>query len=251
MNSAPPDAFRYSPGFYDYIEQGARRSAERLLPVIHTSLSPASVLDVGCGRGIWLATWLELGVPEVFGLDGAYIDTTRLAVPPATFRSVDIAQPFDLGRRWALVQCLEVAEHIPPAQSATLVQNLINHADHILFSAAEPGQGGHHHINERPLEFWRDLFAPHGYRAYDVVRPGLHADTTVGPWYRYNTLLYVRESAASTLPDVIRRTRLDPGSPIPRFAPFGWRLRRLLLRPLPVGLVTALARLKNRLNRSS
>ncbi|HWA28248.1 MAG TPA: methyltransferase domain-containing protein [Lacunisphaera sp.] len=251
MSSTPPDTFRYSPGFYDYIEQGARRSAQRLLPLIHTPLAPASVLDVGCGRGLWLSVWRELGVSEVLGLDGAYVDTTRLAIPSAAFGSMDIAQPFNLGRRWGLVQCLEVGEHIPGAQSSILVQNLVNHGDHILFSAAEPGQGGHHHINERPLEFWRELFAPHGYQAYDPVRPLLHADAAVEPWYRYNTLLYVRNSAAGTLPEVVRQTRLDAAKPIPRFAPLSWRLRRAFLRPLPTGVITALAQIKNRLNRSS
>ena len=100
MSSTPPDAFRYSPGFYDYIEQGARRSTARLLPIIQAALAPASVLDVGCGRGIWLEAWIQLGVQDVLGLDGAYVDPARLAIPSASFRSTDIAQPFDLGRRW-------------------------------------------------------------------------------------------------------------------------------------------------------
>ena len=114
MNAPPPAPFRYSPEFFDYIEQGARRSATRLLPLIHQSLAPASVLDVGCGRGLWLAVWTQLGVRDVLGLDGDYLQPDRLAIPPASFRSLDISQPFDLGRKWALVQCLEVAEHIPP-----------------------------------------------------------------------------------------------------------------------------------------
>ncbi len=251
MNPAPPAPFRYSPGFYDYIEQGARRAADRLLPIINSSLAPAGVLDVGCGRGIWLDAWIRLGVPDVLGLDGAYVDPARLAIPAASFRSLDVSEPFELRRRWSLAQCLEVGEHIPPARSAMLVQNLTHHADHILFSAAEPGQGGHNHINEQPLEFWRQLFRQHGYDAYDVVRPVLHDDRMVEPWYRYNTLLYVRDSAAAALPDAATRTRLDPNRPIPRFAPWSWQIRRLLLRPLPVGLVTALGRLKNRLNGSS
>ena len=251
MNPAPPVTFHYSPGFYDYIEQGARRAADRLLPIIYASLEPAGVLDVGCGRGIWLDAWIRLGVADVLGLDGSYVDPARLAIPADSFRSVDVALPFDLGRRWSLAQCLEVGEHIPTDRSATLVKNLTTHSDHILFSAAEPGQGGHNHINEQPLEFWRELFSRHGYQAYDVVRPVLHADQSVEPWYRYNTLLYVRDSATAALPEAVTRMRLDAGRPIPRFAPWSWQMRRLLLRPLPVGLVTALGRLKNRLNGSS
>jgi hypothetical protein len=251
MKAAPSSEFSYSAGFYDYIEQGARRSAARLLPLVHQALAPASVLDVGCGRGLWLDAWIGLGVPEVLGLDGSYVDPASLAIPSTAFRSTDVAQPFDLGRRWALAQCLEVGEHIPTGQSETLVQNLARHADYILFSAAEPGQGGHNHVNEQSLEYWRELFARNGCHAYDVVRPVLHADHSIEPWYRYNTLLYIRESAVPALPASVSRQRLDANRPLPRFAPLGWRLRRTLLRPVPTSVVTALARLKNRIARSS
>ena len=251
MNPAPPAEFQYSPGFYDYIEQGARRSASKLLPLLHQALAPASVLDVGCGRGIWLEVWSQLGVRDFLGLDGDYLQPERLAIPPASFRSLDVSAPFSLGRQWALVQCLEVAEHIPPDRSETLVENLTAHADHILFSAAEPGQGGHNHINEQPPEYWRALFQRRGFQAYDVVRPVLHADPAVEPWYRFNALLFVRDGAAAALPEAIRRTALPPDRPIPRYANWTWRVRCWLLRPLPVGLVTALGRLKNRLSGSS
>lgn len=251
MSAPDPTAFQYSPGFYDFIEQGARRSADLLLPRVARAVAPASVLDVGCGRGIWLAAWPQLGARDLLGLDGPYVQVDRLAVPPAAFRSLNVTQCFDLGRRWDLVQCLEVAEHIPPSTSSCLVENLVRHGDRVLFSAAVPGQGGHNHINERPLEYWRGLFAAQGYHAFDVVRPELAGQAAIAPWYRFNTLLYVRASAVAALPDWARQTALDPARSIPDYAPLSWRLRRLLLRPLPVGAVTALGRLKNRVLRSS
>jgi len=251
MTAPASDSFAYSPGFYDYIEQGARRSAERILPLVAAPLAPKSVLDVGCGRGLWLAAWTQLGVTDVLGLDGDYLERDRLAIPPAQFRSKDIARPFDLGRRWDLVQCLEVAEHIPPAAGEVLVQNLARHGDRILFSAAVPGQGGHNHINERPLAYWRDLFEQHGYRAFDLVRPRVAADPAIDLWYRFNVLLYVHERALASLPEAVQQTALEAGQSIPSYAPWSWRLRCAVLRPLPVGLVTALARLKNRVLRSS
>jgi SAM-dependent methyltransferase len=251
MTSPAPDSSAYSPGFYDYIEAGARRSAECILPLVAAAIGPASVLDVGCGRGIWLAVWQDLGVKDVLGLDGDYIAPERLAIGRDRFRATNIAAPFDPGRRWDLVQCLEVAEHIPPASSEQLVRNLVGQGDVILFSAAVPGQGGHDHINERPLDDWRELFAREGYRAFDLVRPRVRDDRDVDAWYRFNTLLYVHERAVSRLSAETQRTALDPAQPVPDVAPWSWRLRRAVLRPLPAAWITALARLKNRVLRSS
>jgi SAM-dependent methyltransferase len=251
MKAAPTDTFSYSRGFFDFIESGARRSATRLLPFVHERFTPQSVLDVGCGRGLWLQVWQQLGTGDILGLDGAYLDVDRLAIPTGAFRCFDISRSFNLGRRWDLVQCLEVAEHIPPDRSETLIDNLTKHSDLILFSAAEPGQGGHYHVNERPLEFWRELFKRRGYQAYDLVRPSIHRDPDIEPWYRYNTLLYVSDQRVPSLPASVGGTRLDPVAPVPRFETWGWGLRRRLLQPLPVRWVTALAVLKNRLRRHS
>lgn len=81
---------------------------------------------------------------------------------------------------------------IPPPVKP-LVVNLIVHAPMVLFSAAPPGQGGEHHVNERTYEFWRGLFARHGYACFDFLRPRLHSASGIEPWYRYNLLLFVRE----------------------------------------------------------
>ena len=66
------------------------------------------------------------------------------------------------------------------------------HADVVLFSAAIPHQGGHHHVNERFPEYWRDLFGAEGYAAVDLLRPRLWDDEAVLPWLRQNLLVFAR-----------------------------------------------------------
>jgi hypothetical protein len=80
------------------------------------------------------------------------VETARLAMPAKHFAAFDLSRPFRLGRRFDLVQSLEVAEHIPPAQTEIFVDNLAAHGDVILFSAAVPGQGGEFHVNEQPYD---------------------------------------------------------------------------------------------------
>jgi hypothetical protein len=83
-------------------------------------------------------------------VDGDDVPRGALAIPAAAFWAIEISQPFDLGRRFDLLQCLEVAEHLPEMHSDTLIDNLCRHGDLIMFSAAIPGQGGDFHV-------WPDL----------------------------------------------------------------------------------------------
>jgi 2-polyprenyl-3-methyl-5-hydroxy-6-metoxy-1,4-benzoquinol methylase len=101
----------YDGTFFERLAHGARPSAAAVIPLVIRLASPASVLDVGCGVGSWLAEWISAGVPDVLGLDGDYVDRAALEIPAANFRSAELSHPFSLGRRFDLVQSLEVAEH--------------------------------------------------------------------------------------------------------------------------------------------
>jgi SAM-dependent methyltransferase len=241
--TAPATA--YDSKFFNSISAGSSRSAQRLLPLVIGALAPRSVLDVGCGRGAWLAEFMRLGVGDAMGVDGDYVKPETLAIPATQYTARDITQPFDLGRQFDLAICLEVGEHIPNAASAALVANIVRHAPMVLFSAAVPGQGGQDHINEMPLDFWRELFMADGYDAFDPFRRVLRGQREVEPWYRNNVLLYVRSDAAARLPDAVRATAVAPGSPIADLSSPLFQLRKAVLRRLPRSVVNAMARAKH------
>jgi SAM-dependent methyltransferase len=188
---------------------------------------------------------MENAVPSVIGVDGAYVERSSLLIDEAQFRSFDLAQPFDLGDTFDLVVSLEVAEHLAAQHAAGFVDNLVRHGRKVLFSAATPGQGGEFHVNEQPLQYWREHFAARGFQCFDPLRSRLSTENRVEPWYRYNSLLYVREDAVSELPEVVQATRIPEGTPIPDVAPVSWRARNAVLRTLPRPLVEALAKLKH------
>jgi SAM-dependent methyltransferase len=236
----------YDDVFYEYQREGALRSARLLAPLLHHAWAIRSVLDVGCGAGAWLRAHQEAGVCEVLGIDGDYLDPALLLIDPAGFRPGDITQPLELGRRFDLVQCLEVAEHVPASAGPVLVENLVRHGDHVLFSAAVPGQGGKGHINERPLAYWRDLFSMRRYRAFDFLRPRIADQAGIEWWYRYNTLLYVHEDAVAKLPAEVRGSEIAPGAAIPDPSPLPMRVRKMVLRALPPATVSHLAAMKHR-----
>ncbi|MGB0498768.1 MAG: class I SAM-dependent methyltransferase [Rubricella sp.] len=237
----------YSDTFFDYIDDSASRSAAVLIRLVLEGCTPASILDVGCGRGAWLRVWARNGIEDLRGVDGDYVDRETLEIPGEAFTAADLTRPLSLGRRFDLVQSLEVAEHLSPDASETFVESLTTHGDVILFSAATIGQGGEFHVNERPLTFWRDLFAAHGYAAFDPLRPAMRENRDVAPWYRYNSLLYANEAGQERLSAAFRAAACPAEQPIDEGGDPLWRLRRAVLGRLPQSTVTNLAQLRAKL----
>jgi SAM-dependent methyltransferase len=239
--------YRYGDDFYTYQRIGSLASARSVVPIVMRHLRPLTILDVGCGAGAWVRAYEEAGALQVVGVDADYVHADQLLFDPARFHAIDVGGIFRMGREFDLVQCLEVAEHMEPAASEALLDNLVAHAPLVLFSAAPPGQGGENHINERPYGYWRDRFRTRGYALYDFMRPQLRYRRSVEQWYRYNMLLFVREDAAGGLAPAVAATRVDPGTPVADLAPLSWRIRRRALSALPPGVVTRLASVKHRL----
>jgi SAM-dependent methyltransferase len=233
----------YQNDFFDWVDRSAARSARAFVPHVAGLLSPASVLDVGCGRGTWLKTWInQPGVHRVRGIDGDYVDRSKLAIPHQNFDTIDLESDFSLGERFDLVQCLEVAEHLSPAAGPKLVTSLTRHGRVVLFSAASPGQGGEFHINEREPEYWRSLFTDQGYQMYDSIRPRIANIRSIDPWYRYNTFVFCQPETAERLG--IAGDFIPASRDAPRYEPFSWKIRKLLLKRLPPPVVTRLSRAK-------
>jgi hypothetical protein len=58
----------YDRGFFRDISPGSSRSAARIVPELIELIAPTSVIDVGCGSGIWLAEFQRRGVDAVCSL---------------------------------------------------------------------------------------------------------------------------------------------------------------------------------------
>ena len=59
-------------------------------------------------------------------------------------------------------------------------------------SAALPGQGGTHHVNEQWIDYWANMFGQHGYQPFDFLRPLFWDDARIEPWYRQNAIALFR-----------------------------------------------------------
>jgi SAM-dependent methyltransferase len=195
----------YDSTFFENLSSSSRAAASIVLPFVMQLVRPTSVLDVGCGSGEWLAVWSELGLEDVVGVDGVYVEGSTLSIPQDKFRPVDLAnETVALGRRFDLVSSLEVGEHLPAESAARFVSSLTQHGDVVLFSAAAPGQGGVDHVNEQWPPYWVNLFSAQGFDVLDVLRPRFWDDEQIVYYFRQNTMLFARS------PDLIERCQQMP-----------------------------------------
>lgn len=223
MTTAAP----YGPEFFAEQLPSSEQSARRVLPLVLELLEPRSAVDVGCGTGVWLSEAARLGVDDYLGVDG-YTPAASLRIPRERFEQHDLTTPLRLERRFDLVICLEVAEHLDPAAADVLVESLAGLGPAVLFSAAVPNQSGEHHVNERWQDHWAERFAERGYVAVDAVRPRVWRDDAVAWWYRQNVLLYCEPGLAAERPALAaarERTREEQLAVVHPVL-FGWMTRQ-------------------------
>lgn len=189
----------YTNAYYEMIANGTYSSAAALVPIVNNIIKPKSVLDVGCGQGGWLRAWQGSGVEDFLGVDGDYVDKTRLVIPKKKFMPYDLKTPLKLNRKFDLVMSLEVAEHLEKEYAGIFINSLVSHSDVIFFSAAIPGQLGNHHVNEQWPSYWVKLFATRGYKCYDILRPKIWKLSDIEISYRQNSMIFATESAAKRL----------------------------------------------------
>jgi SAM-dependent methyltransferase len=223
-NGQRPESQAYSRDFFSQLHDGSVRSAQRVLPIVFELIRPRSVIDVGCGIGAWLSVAQQLGVSDVVGLDGDYVDRAMMLIPGEKFIPCDLNLHLPVDRSFDVAICVEVVEHLPAFTAPKIVAELVRLARVIVFSAAVPGQGGTHHLNEQWPEYWQSLFAPHSYRFCDLIRPRAWNDPEIERWYRQNAFVVAADEFLSTRPEIGHATE-----PLARIHPdlWNWRTKEL------------------------
>jgi SAM-dependent methyltransferase len=186
----------FDTAYFGWQGDSAERSARVVVPLVVERFAPSSVVDVGCGSGAWLKVFREHGVEDFVGVDGPYMQPEALRIEPAGFVGHDLREPLDLDREFDLAISLEAAHYVPEERAVTLVESIAALAPVVLFGAAIPHQPGGPGRNRQWPAWWAELFALHGFRAQDWLRPVVWEREGVDWWYAQNTILYLRGGAA-------------------------------------------------------
>ena len=190
----------YDKKFYDRQKQGSRSSAGEIVPIVLQLFHAESVIDIGCGVGTWLSIFKKHGIGDILGLDGDYVDSGDLEIPKESFLAFDLCKPSNIGRKFDLVLCLEVAEHLSADVSDSLVDFLTNLGDVVIFSSAIPYQSGTSHVNEQWPDYWCKLFKNKKFEVFDCIRKRIWENEKVEWWYAQNILVFIREDCFKNYP---------------------------------------------------
>lgn len=184
----------YDKDFFSSQSQGSHESAKLLLPVLLEILPEIkSAVDIGCGTGAWLSVLWNLGVEQIKGYDGEWVDKDFLKIPKDCFNELDLCEDSFLEEKYDLAISVEVAEHLPEEFARPFIEKITHVSNIVLFSAAVPYQGGTNHVNEQWQSYWFKIFRDFGYMAIDYLRKRIWNEVNIKWWYRQNTILYVKE----------------------------------------------------------
>jgi len=140
---------------FDAIAHEEKPWADRLAAWISTINGADTVLDIGCGPGIYVDSLRDCGI-SACGID---IDDRVHGKEHLKYQSL-----FDITDETAhTVLCMEVAEHIGAEQEDLVVEKVAGTVSNtLIWTAAAVGQGGIGHINCKNKQDWADKLTASG-----------------------------------------------------------------------------------------
>lgn len=189
-----PDEIYKTQYYAKRIEDPWRSEANQIGIVLMNYFEPESVIDFGCAVGAHLEPFHKNNI-AVQGVEGNKKGIEYAVIPKKYISHHDLRKPFDSNRKYDLAISIEVAEHIPQQFDDVYVNSICASASNIVITAAPPGQGGTHHVNEQPNEYWIDKFERRGFSYRENANKELAAQFEVSnsTWVEENLLIFKEE----------------------------------------------------------
>lgn len=181
----------YSKEYYKSINKDESAQAKALGEILIKLYRPNSVVDIGCGTGLYLSQFkcIQYG----FDISPDAFDPEVIQVERGLVDIRDLTQPMNVNIKSDLAICLEVVEHIGSENADILIENISKWSDTIVMTAAPPGQAGLNHVNCQPMSYWEEKMAKYGFKRdyhdeYQVVSHVAATPHTV--WIIRNLMIF-------------------------------------------------------------
>src|SRR5262245_45998341 len=119
------------------------------------------ILDVGCGDGTAIKTMKDLGA-DVRGIDGVLqpsLDIVEWDFSKGPFSE----SPTQFTAAFDMVWSCEFVEHVEERYVPNFLQVFGYSLRWVLMTHGEPGQPGHHHVNNQTADYWKGALASIGF----------------------------------------------------------------------------------------
>jgi SAM-dependent methyltransferase len=161
----------------------------KVLDLMIAQFGPKTVLDVGCGTGKSIDYLLSRGIDAV-GIEGSPLAISKATFPKRITRA-DLNKPVSLNRKFDVVFCYEVVEHIHPDYVDILMTTLCSYSDRVILSHAQPHQGGEGHFNEQSDDYWIQQFSR---KNFDLDPAATTLFKNCGDYFASNLLVFRKHS---------------------------------------------------------
>lgn len=174
----------YDEGYYkNYSDQPYERSEiwrnffGGIARRIAADFQPKTTLDAGCAIGLLVEALRENGV-ESYGFDVSEWAVKQMPGEYTDFVKRDsVLNPKAFEKKFDLVTCIEVLEHLQPSEADAAVKNLCGWGDIVIFTSTPDDYEEATHFNVQQPGYWAEKFARYGF-----VRVLSYDAGYIAPW---------------------------------------------------------------------
>lgn len=157
----------YSGPPYTYQEPHWSTFFGRIADQVIALFEPGTAYDAGCAKGFMVRALAERGVDARGGDISEFAISEAPAGLAERLEVKDLTAPFD--RRYDVIICIEVLEHMSAQDARAAVANMAAATDVVVLSTTPDDYTEPTHVNIRQASSWAQDFATHGlYRRTDV-----------------------------------------------------------------------------------
>ena len=175
-------------GFYTTVDKASH--CPEMFKYLIENLDINSVLDIGCGMGYQMQEFMKY-CDEVVGVDGSEYATSNSPVKESIFKHDFSVGELETEDRFDLCWCCEFVEHVKEEFRDNFLSSFA-FCKYVAMTHAVPGQGGHHHVNCQPREYWVEHMSRFGFEFDEELTDQLKELAGKGTHYG-NTGLFFRK----------------------------------------------------------